>query len=185
MSKLSINKFNTRDLISQSKSLNEGMRKEAQLARIALTQGMMPIISSPSAIEDFVMLANPEPMQAIYLKSKTMDDNAFVAGIVQLARNAGLKQEDIIETYDHESIAMALCNFVQTETLKLLSERNPQDFEAISQNLEWRLQKFMGDARFVKIPEGEIIAVVQQVKRDMEEAKKIVAIKSEENAKAR
>lgn len=182
MSKLSINKFNTRDLISQSKSLNEGMRKEAQLARIALTQGLMPTINAGNS-GAFVMLTNGK--QAIYLKSKTMDDNAFVAGIVQLARNAGLKQEDIIETYDHESIVMALCNFVQTETLKLLSERTPEEFEEISKNLDSRIEKFVGDARFANIPEGEIIAVVQQVKRDMEEAKKIVATKSEENAKAR
>ena len=183
MSKLSINSFDTRDLITQAKTLNEGMRKEAQLARIALTQGFMPTINAGNT-GAFVMLTNTK--QAVYLKSKTMNENAFVAGLVQLGKNAGLNQEDVHETYnDNNAVAMALCNFIQNQSLKSLSERTPEEFEAISKNLEERVEKFVGDARFANIPEGEIMAVVQQIKKDLEATKKIVAEKSEENTNAR
>ena len=183
MSKLNINALDAKGLTTQFKMLNSETKKEAQLARIALMQGLMPTINA-GRNGAFVMLTNGK--NAIYLRGgKTMCEGSFIVGLAQLGRNVGLKQEDILETYNKES-AMALCNLVQQETMNKLSVMSAQEVEEISENLKYRLQKFVGDARFAKVSDEEINAVAQQISMDMEFVNEVVNKKnSEEKVKER
>lgn len=182
MSKLNINTFDTKDLITQTNSLNNAMRKEAQIARIALTQGMMPVFFRGSA-GDFVMLSDGE--KKVYFRSKTMDEGSFVAGLKQVGQAVGYTESDIVETYNHDSIAMALCNDIQKETINNLTARTPKEFNEIVSYIEARVDQFAEEARNAKVHPGVIFAVVTQIKNDLNAARKVVAAKEEESANAK
>jgi len=163
MSKLNINLFDTRDLITQSKNLTEAQRREAQIARLYLTQGSMPVYSDGNTGR-FVMLSN------MFFKNKTMSEPAFKLGLTKVGKTLGYDEVDVLETYT-ESSAMALCNFLQKKTLERYQQKGSKANEEILKMVEDKTKDFGRFARAAQVDLGVVIAVEQQLKKDLEQAK--------------
>ena len=175
MSKLNINITDTKDLITQAKNLTEAQRKEAQIARLYINQGQMPVYKE-GVTGRFVMIDN------IGFKSKPMSDAAFRMGLAHAGMFVGLKEQDVMETYDgHETIAMALCNHVQKKTMSKYQNYNADQIKEISDRIEKNLEVFGSFARKASVDLGVIMAAEQQTKKDIANMKEFALNKDEDS----
>ena len=173
MSKLNVNITDTKDLITQSKNLTNAQRKEAQIARLYINQCKMPVYSQgPSG--NFVLFDN------VGFNSKEMSDPAFITGIARAGVSAGLKKEDVLETYTSDSIAMALCNHIQKVTEKNYANLPAEQMSVVVDRMEKQMETFGMFARYAKVNLGVIVATEQQVKKDVERMKELSSKKEDE-----
>ena len=164
MAKINVNITDTKDLITQAKNLNMAQRKEAQIARLYINQCKMPVYSK-GAIGDFLLLDN------VAFKSKTMSEPAFITGLTHAGVGAGLKEEDILETYDNDAMAMALCNHIQKVTEKNYANLPAEQMNVVVDRMEKQMETFGLFARQAKVDLGVIVAAEQQVKKDISRMK--------------
>ena len=176
MAKLNINVTDTKDLITQAKNLTREQQKEAQLARLLINQGALPELREGQTGK-FVQMSN------VFFKSKTLNEASFMAGLTTVGVAAGLDASDVLETYNNEAIAMALCNTIQKMTEAKYAKRSQADVETIVAYISKNLQKFGREAREARVNLGVVVAVEQQTMRDLAKLKQIANDKAETSEK--
>ena len=174
MAKLTINPF-ARDLITHAKNLTTAQQKEAQIARGAINQGMMPVLPESGK---FVMLSDGK--RAVCLNNKTMSEDAFVTGLVQLGKGVGVNADDVLGAYTGDSAAMGLCNTLQELTEKAYAQKSADDINNIIKQIVTNLKNFGSAAREAKVNLGVIVAVEQQTQKDLAKLAEIAKNKTEE-----
>ena len=164
MSKFEIQYTANQDLISRSE-LSLQRKKEAQLARIALNQGFMPVVKNGQA-GNFVMLSNGR--RAIFLKSKPMNQDAYLTGILSAGVSAGVDGKELLEACKKDNFAMQTCNAVQEEIFRKYTLESPAYMKRALANMAENTREFGVAARQAGLDLGMIVSIEGQAKKDME-----------------
>lgn len=178
MARLNINITDTSDLITQAKNLNMAQRKEAQIARLYINQCKMPVYSK-GVVGDFLLLDN------VGFKSKTMSEPAFITGLTRAGVGAGLKEADVLETYDNDAVAMALCNHIQKTIVKNYANLSAEQINVVVDRMEKQMETFGMFARQARVDLGVVVATEQQVKKDVSRMKELASQKEDEGLNQR
>lgn len=174
MAKLNINAADTKDLISQSKNLTLERKKESQIARLYIDQGKLPVYHE-GVSGKFVMMDN------VAFKSTSMQEPAFLTGILRAGAFVGISEQDIADTYDSGENAMALCNYIQEQIMNNFQNASVNQIKIVADRIETDLEIFGKSARNAEVDLGVIISVEQQVKKDLENIRELAAQKEEDN----
>ena len=164
MSKFEIKYGDNQDLISRS-DMGLARKKEAQLVRIVLNEGYMPVAVPGNK----VMLTNAT--RAIFLSQNLMDEGGFRQGMINAGRVAGIDGAELLDSLNKEGFEMQTCNAVQEEYFNKFSKMQSLQREAVIENIQKNTQKFEELARKAGLDMGLILSVRMQTLKDVDKMK--------------
>lgn len=173
MAKLNINLTDTKDIITQSKNLTEAQRKEAQLIRLLLNQGLMPVLNEGQTGK-FVQMGR------MAFKSKPVSESQFTLNLMCIGNCVGITYNDVLDTYyENQAIAMAFCNHIQKKLMENIGRLDAEQAAEFVGMIERNLGLLGESARAAGVNLGVVLAAEQATKTDLKNLKTMVNKKAD------